>query len=89
MFRKTKKSSAVVATESNNMNSEWQHMFGTDSVSVPIADSVGGTSPTPPIEHQSNVQISDPTANMSLHERSYIQCKIKKKCVVHKILMFV
>ncbi|GLV32886.1 Vacuolar protein sorting 15, partial [Carabus blaptoides fortunei] len=33
---------------------------------------VGGTSPTPPTETQSSSATTDSTANMSLHERSYI-----------------
>lgn len=41
---------------------------------IPIVESVRGSSPTPLTETQTSVAATDSTANMSLHERSYIQC---------------
>lgn len=55
-------------------------MFGTEMAgSIPIVESVGGSSPTPPTETQNSVAATDSTANMSLHERSYIQCMFRAK----------
>lgn len=70
--RKTRKNMNIVSTELN-MNSEWQHMFGTEITGhVETSDN---SSPTPPTESQGCITITDAVANMSLHERSYIQCK--------------
>lgn len=71
--RKIKKSTNAVSIELN-MNSEWQHMFGGE-VSGHVVETTDNSSPTPPTESQGSITITDAVANMSLHERSYIQCK--------------
>lgn len=69
--RKIKKSINAVSTELN-MNSEWQHMFAEVSGQ---SETVDNTVTLPAMETQGSITVTDPTANMSLHERSYIQCK--------------
>lgn len=69
--RKVKKNINAASAELN-MNSEWQHMFGAEASGH--VENTDNNSPTPPTESQGSITITDAVANMSLHERSYIQC---------------